>query len=123
MIVRIYLTQLLVLALAGSLGGCLLGYIAQEILTSMMSGMPQYTIPSPTLRPVFTGMTAGVVTVLGFALPQIIRLRQVAPLRVLRRELAPVPPGAAATYAVSALTLPALSPWRGGEFTGTPSPL
>lgn len=111
-IVRIYLTQLLVLAVAGSLGGCLLGYIAQEILTSMMSGMTQYTIPSPTLRPVFTGMTAGVVTVLGFALPQIIRLRRVAPLRVLRRELDPVPPGAAATYAVSVLALAALSPWR-----------
>ena len=115
-ITRVYLLQLLILAFAGSLGGCLLGYLAQEILTTMMSGLTQYSIPSPSPWPVVTGIAAGVITVTGFAMPQIIRLRKVSPLRVLRRELSPVPPGAAGTYVVSILALALLSPWQSGNF-------
>jgi putative ABC transport system permease protein len=114
-ITRLYVTQLLVLSVAGSLAGCLTGYLAQEILTAMMSDLTQYTIPSPSLRPVITGIAAGVITVLGFAMPQILRLRSVSPLRVLRRDLEPVPLSGFSTYVIAILALALLSPWQSGN--------
>ncbi|MEE8320842.1 MAG: FtsX-like permease family protein, partial [Gammaproteobacteria bacterium] len=118
-IVKIYLIQLIILSLVSSLAGCAIGYLAQEGLTSLTSGMMRGVLPAPSLLPVMTGLFAGVITVLGFAMPQIFRLRAVPPLRVLRRDLTPLPLRGITTYVIAVIALALLAPWQSGNFNLT----
>lgn len=114
-IVKIYLSQLLVLAVICSAVGCALGYLGQSGLAALMRGLVSRPIPEPTPAPVLTGMAAGVLTVLGFAMPQILRLKNVTPLRVLRRDLVPLPPRTLGIYAAAVACLVLLAPWKPGN--------
>lgn len=114
-ITRLYLLQLIMLGLLFSLPGCALGYLAQEGLNRLLAGMISESLPRPSLWPVFTGLAAGLVTVLAFALPQLLRLARVPPLRVLRRDLTPLPLNNYLIYALAAGALLLLSPWQSGS--------
>lgn len=114
-IVAIYSIQLLFLALLGSIAGCLSGYILQEILAGLMTGMVKGSLPAPGWLPVIRGIFAGIVTLLGFALPQLLRLKRVTPLRVLRKDLTPLPANSITTYAIAILALVMLFPWQSGN--------
>lgn len=114
-ITQIYLFQLIILGLLCSLLGCVIGYFAQEGLNKLMTGMTQSSLPKPSLLPVFTGLLAGLITVLGFALPQLMRLRKISPLRVLRRDLNPLPLNNYLIYSIAVFALMLLSPWQSGN--------
>lgn len=114
-ITQIYLFQLIILGVLCSLPGCAIGFIAQEGLNKLMIGMTQSSLPRPSLLPVFSGIIAGLVTVLAFALPQLMRLRKVSPLRVLRRDLNPLPLNNYVIYLIAVLALVLLSPWQSGN--------
>ncbi len=114
-IIKIYTAQLFILAIGCSAIGCLLGYVGQEALVKLMSGMLLRTPPKPSLTPIVLGMSAGVVTALGFAMPQMLRLKNVTPLRVLRRDLMPLPLGNLSIYAAAICALLLLTPWQSGN--------
>lgn len=115
LITRIYLFQLCLLALGSSLAGGALGYLAQAGLATLTAGMTAEPLPAPSLVPLASGLVAGLITVLGFALPQLWRLRHVSPLRVLRRDLAPVPLSGTCAYGLAVLALALLTPWQSGQ--------
>ena len=114
-ITNIYFIQLLILSVISSLAGCGIGYIAQHGLSALMSGLTPEALPAPSLLPVATGLLTGIITVLGFAMPQILRLRNVSPLRVLRRDLAPLPLRGITTYVFAVVALALLTPWQSGN--------
>ncbi|MEQ8426281.1 MAG: FtsX-like permease family protein [Gammaproteobacteria bacterium] len=114
-IIRIYLYQLILLALIAGLLGCGIGFAAQEVLHQLMAGIMERALPPPSFRPVLNGLLASLVTVLAFALPQLLRLRRVSPLRVLRRDLAPLPMNNYLVYVIAIGALVALSPWQSGN--------
>ena len=114
-ITRLYLIQLLLLSIVSSLIGCGIGYLAQEGLGAMASGYMRHTLPSPSLQPIAAGLATGIITVLGFAMPQILRLRTVSPLRVLRRDLEPVPIKSITAYVIAICALALLTPWESGN--------
>ena len=118
-ITKIYLFQLIILGVLCSLLGCAFGYFAQEGLNRLMIGMTQNSLPEPSLQPVISGVLAGLITVLAFALPQLIRLRKVSPLRVLRRDLNPVPLNNYMIYTIAVIALMLLSPWQSGNINLT----
>lgn len=118
-ITQIYFFQLMLLGLICSLIGCAIGYFAQEGLNQMLIGMTQQSLPEPSWRPVLSGVLTGLITVLAFALPQIIRLRKISPLRVLRKDLSPVPLNNYAIYALAITALVLLSPWQSGNINLT----
>lgn len=57
-------------------------------------------------------MAAAALAVLGFAMPQILRLKQVSPMRVLRRNLAPLPLNNLAIYLAAGGCLLLLAWWQ-----------
>jgi putative ABC transport system permease protein len=89
-----YAVRLLRLALGASLVGCLLGFLAQQLLVLLLAHWFTAELPAASAWPVLSGIGAGLVTVGGFALPYLLTLTRVPPLRVLRRELAAPPPAA-----------------------------
>jgi putative ABC transport system permease protein len=114
-ITSIYFIQLVILSLIASIVGCAIGFFAQEGLATMAVGFTREELPSASFYPVFLGITTGMVTVLGFAMPQILRLRNVTPLRVLRKDLAPAPLKSWTTYGIAIVALALLTPWQSGN--------
>ena len=89
------------LGLVASAIGCLLGWLAQAALFYLLRGLLPQHIASPGLLAVCFGFIIGMAVLLGFALPPLLRLKQVSPLRVLRRELEPLPSSAWLIYGLS----------------------
>jgi len=90
-ILKVYFTQLLLLGLGASFVGSLLGYGGQFVLALLLPNLMSGVLPQPSLMPLAFGMLVGTTTLLGFGLPSILRLRELSPLRVLRRDIGSVP--------------------------------
>jgi putative ABC transport system permease protein len=75
-----------VFALIVSLLGSLLGYLAQFVLTEIMSSLIVESLPPPDLTPLFVGAMTGMIALLGFVMPPVWLLKQAPPIRVLRRD-------------------------------------
>lgn len=116
-IVRVYLWQLLLLAMgAGSLGS-LVGYIGQQLLVYLLPGLVQGDLPWPSLAPALIGPGAGVVLAVGFGAPAVFRLRDVSPLHVLRRDMGPLPLRVALLYVLSLAALASLTLFLARDLT------
>ena len=116
-ILKLHLIQLLSLALLGSIAGCVLGYLGQAALAALMQGLTARPLPEPGWRPLFIGLAAGLLMLLGFAMPQLLRLKDVPALRTLRRNLDPLPVSSLLSAAAAALCLLLLAPWQAGGYT------
>jgi len=90
-IFRLYFLQLLVLVLMCGVIGTLLGWGVQAVLANVLQTSIQLVLPSSSWMPWLVGFAAGVLVLFGTALPPLWRLKSVSPLRVIRRDLAPLP--------------------------------
>jgi putative ABC transport system permease protein len=84
--------RLSLLILLTGLLGSLVGYLSQAVLAELLGDWLPQSLPAPSLHPLMTGLATGAITLCGFALPPLLNLPQVPPLRVLRRDLGPTPP-------------------------------
>jgi len=73
LLTRIFAWRLTLLGLSASLIGCLIGYLAQEVLAGLLAGWFGPELPPPSLKPVAVGVGTGLITLLGFALPPLLR--------------------------------------------------
>lgn len=86
-IIALFTAEMLLLAIMTSTIGCLLGYFSQHFIAQLMGRLLLATLPEPSLLPVTAGYATGILLLLGFAMPPIISLKSVPPLRVLRKDL------------------------------------
>jgi putative ABC transport system permease protein len=110
-ILLIFLLQLLFIGLLAGLVGCLLGWLAQWGLVALLADMLPAASADTSLWPLLPGLATGLVILAGFALPPLMRLREVPPLRVLRRDLAPLPARSWLVYGAALLAVAVLM-WR-----------
>ena len=110
-ILRLYLYQFLILGIVSSAIGTLLGWFAQDILFHLLKNLLPAKVSSPSLIASFLGFITGLVILIGFALPPLLRLKKVSPLRVLRRELEPLSSSIWLVYGLT-LSLIAILIWR-----------
>lgn len=110
-ILWLYGCQFLVLGLLASGVGCGLGWLAQFGLFELLKTLLPQELASPSWLAVFFGFITGLAILLGFALPPLLRLQKVSPLRVLRRELEPLPTSGWLIYGL-ALSLIGTLIWR-----------
>lgn len=114
-LLALFLPQLLLLALLGSAIGVIAGYLVQFGLFVLLRELLPAVLPAPGWMPVVVGMLTGITVLAGFALPPVMRLRQVPALRVLRRELDPMPLRGWLVYGAALLAMGGLM-WR---YTGS----
>jgi len=103
--------QLALLGLGASLIGALLGWLAQHGLFYLLQDLLPAQIPAGGLWPALAGIATGLVALAGFALPPLAALGRVPPLRVLRRDLLPVPASSWLVYGAALFAL-GLIMWR-----------
>lgn len=117
LIARLFILELLALALIASTVGLLVGYVAQYGLSGVLGELVSRTeLPAASWRPIWPALATGFITLLGFGLPPLLRLRDVPPLRVLRRDLGPVNLKIAELYFPAILATAALLVWQAGEW-------
>ncbi|MBT9540564.1 FtsX-like permease family protein [Thiobacillus sp.] len=107
----LYAVQLLTLGLLGSLLGIAIGAAMQQGLALMILPDAATRLPALGSAPVGVALVSGLLALAGASLPALLRLIRVSPLRVLRRELPPLPLAAWISVAVSGSALLALVAW------------
>ena len=100
-IVWLYSVQFLLLGSITSLAGCGLGWLGQLGLFRLLKNLLPQQLADPGWMAVLLGFATGMAILLGFALPPLLRLQRVSPLRVLRRELEPLPTKAWLIYGLA----------------------
>ena len=113
-ILALFLRQYALLAAFAVAAGLALGFTVQLVLAKALAGMFAAALPAPGLLPALQGALVGMVLLFGFGLPPLLRLRGVAPLRVLRRDQTP-PGNAPVASALGGLALLGLLAWQAGE--------
>ena len=84
---RLYLFQLLALALMASLAGLCVGEILQRSVAASLWQTYQVRLGAATLYPYLISFASGIICLLFFALPALWFLPHVPPMKILRREL------------------------------------
>ncbi|MDH5391656.1 MAG: FtsX-like permease family protein [Gammaproteobacteria bacterium] len=118
-IIQIFSLQLIILAAIGSLLGCFIGYLAQEGLLLILKDFLGPGLPSAGIYPLLTGFVSGFVTLTGFSLPALLRLKSVPPLRVLRQDITPLPVSSLLVYGLAVSSIILLMWWQSGQLTLT----
>jgi putative ABC transport system permease protein len=114
-VLRLTLTQLLLLALFAGTVGTLIGFLTQQGLTLLLDDLIEAQLPPPTLRGAVIGPVTAIVVALGFALPPLLQLRSVPPARVLRHDLEPPPLGYTAVYGIATVAVTTMLYWLFGD--------
>ncbi len=107
--------EFLFLALLASLAGCALGFLVQNVVAWWLASLVPGTLPQPGFAPLLQGGAAGLVLLLGFALPPLLQLKDVPALRVIRRDIGEVRRGAVAVYIAGLAAAFVLLQWQAGE--------
>lgn len=115
LITNILLYQTLLLALVGSVIGCVLGFAAQHGLAILAARLFLETLPSPGWTPVLLGLVTGFATLLTVVWPQLMRLRAVPALRILRHDLEGNVRGSGLLFAPAFLVLAGLVFWHSDD--------
>ena len=105
---RLFSLQLLWLALAASAVGALLGLAGQAALLALLMVVLPMELPSPGALPLWLGVLTALAVLAGFAGPTLLRLKRVSALKVLRRELDPLPASAWLVVVVASLVFGSL---------------
>ncbi|MHB1690592.1 MAG: ABC transporter permease [Thiomonas sp.] len=86
-VLRLITAELLLLGLLAGGIGILLGLFGQAVLLHLLAGVVNVrSLPTPGWQPAAIALLAALALLLAFALPPVLQLARVPPLRVLRRE-------------------------------------
>ena len=110
-ILVLFLYQFVILGIIACSIGSILGWFAQEALFELLRDMLPAKVAAPSLIAVMLGFLTGFAILIGFALPPLLRLKKVSPLRVLRRELEPLSSSAWIVYGLALVLISGLI-WR-----------
>ena len=114
-IFRLFAIEFLLVGLAACALGTAAGFGFHFALLSMLGSLIRTDLPWPSMLPAWQGFACGMVLLLGFALPPLIQLRKVPPLRVLRKDLGPPGGGTALGYAAGFAGFLALLLWSAND--------
>ncbi len=110
-----YTGVLLVVGIVGALLGLVLGALVHLGIIAAIGSYLPIELPMPGPRPVFVGLITGFICLLAFALPPLLGLRGISPMRVIRRDLG-AGVGPAVTYGFAAAGSLGLLIWYSGSF-------
>ena len=113
-LLRLYGAEFALLAAAACAAGAVLGYFAQMAIGAAFAGFLRAELPQPGLLPAAQGFLVGLVLLLGFALPPLVRLKNVPALRVMRRETDPST-NFYLSHLVGAAAFAGLLVWQAGD--------
>jgi putative ABC transport system permease protein len=115
LLTRLFVLRLVVFGLVASLLGSLVGFLAQHGLAALLAELFIRELPPASPRPIAVGIGTGLIALLGFALPPLLQLARVPPLRVLRRDLGAPRLSATLALGIAGSALGLLVFWQAGD--------
>ena len=107
--------QLLLLAVPACALGVAVGLLVQSGLVEALGALLPGRLPLPQATPALAGVGIGLLLLLGFGLPPLLRLRGVPPMRVLNRSFAALPSGSLLIYLAALAATVALAVTASGD--------
>lgn len=95
------LGQLACVIIGTTLIGSLIGFFAQQTLVALAADVLKVDLPATSLIAGALGLITAATVTIGFALPHLLQLKNVAPMRVLRRDLPAPQLSSTATYGIA----------------------
>lgn len=118
-VMHLLVGELFFVALLIAVPGVMIGWLLQSGVVQMLKGVLPAWLPEAGFMPMLVGGATGVITLIGFGLAPLLRLQQVTPLRVLRRDLTPAPPKTWLVYVFSLGAMILLLWYHTGQFMMT----
>ena len=110
-----HLSEFTIVGVVGSSIGALLGYATHFVFIVLLGSLIETGLPQPSAWPLLQGLLLGLVLLAGFALPPVMQLRHVAPIRVFRRDVGLPRGGTLVGYALGIVAFAALTLWSAGD--------
>ncbi len=104
-----------ILGVTATMLGALIGYGMQFGVATILDPYIPVELPEPSLRPVLLGLTTGFICLLSFALPPLLKLRAVDPVRVIRRDFGETSMADRMTYSFAVLGTLGLMWWYSAD--------
>jgi len=111
--------KLLWLGLIAGFVGAVIGFGLHWAMLQAVRDLLGDRLPPPDLRPLLVGWLTAFAALLGFAFPTLARLRNVPPMRVLRRDLGRGLLSAGLPLTLAVLAIVALMAWQAQDVTLT----
>jgi putative ABC transport system permease protein len=108
----LFVLQFAALGLVASIVGIAIALLGQNLLVALLASVAPTELPPPGLTPAVTAFGTGILLLFGFALPPLVALASVPPLRVLRRDLPRPRPGGIVAYLLGAGVIVLLVAWQ-----------
>lgn len=102
---RALFSLLMVLGSVGIIAGLVLAWLGQAVIAAIASGLFGAGLPAPGVLPAVTAAGLGALLLVGFAMPSVLAVRDVSPMRVFQRA---ADAQTAAVWLVRGLALAAL---------------
>lgn len=87
-VIEDYTFSLCLTALLGAFFGVLLGFGLQYLLAYWLGQVVEINLPAPSLIPIISGFLTALILLVGFALPQLMRLVNTSPMQILHGSIA-----------------------------------
>lgn len=116
-VLLIVIGEFVIFGLFAALIGTALGWAVQFGLVGVLAEIMQVSLPAPSMLPLAHGLVVGLALLVGFVLPQLLRLGSVPTLRVIRREIANVESASGVAWALGAAALFGIIFWIAGDLS------
>jgi len=110
-----YVILLLVIGTSAVLLGLLVGSALHVVIVELVRSLIPVELPMPSARPFLLGAATGFICALAFALPPLLHLKNISPMRVIRRDLGGAPPSQYLSYGAAIAGSLGLLIWYSGS--------
>ncbi|NMG47054.1 FtsX-like permease family protein [Azoarcus communis] len=115
-VLGIVIGEFLLFGFVASALGAALGWSVQWGLGGGLRELLATELPAPSLLPLAHGLVVGMALLIGFVLPQVLRLGSVPTIRVLRREISAAEPLSSGVWLAGLVALLGLIFWIAADF-------
>ncbi|MFU8815276.1 MAG: ABC transporter permease [Pseudomonadales bacterium] len=114
-ILRGFLLLLIVVGLVAVAFGLVLGTGLHLAIVAVLGSVVPVSLPWPSYRPFALGAATGLICAVAFALPPLLHLYRISPMRVIRRDLGLAPASQILSYAAAGVGSLGLLIWYSGS--------